>query len=217
VKFTGNILQNCPQTATTATTPWQAHCATGHGGLEDDMRWSASQGLAWIIRQKPLSLEKNEWTRDMGPKLKDAQRTLAGAISSGRVQAYGRHQRHGPIEPMPADPFRIQGVPVVVGPHGDLTSLAAHKPYEGPGWHSIEFEADEIKREWPKPPPPSATEWMHKEAEGHAAAGTIGKRDVMVRDCMTAIGCTKREAEAAHKSLPDKLKRHRGKPPKNAG
>src|SRR6266404_3804046 len=82
------------------------------------------------------------------------------------------------------DPFRIQGIPVVVGAHGDLTSLAPHKPYKGPAWHSIEFEADDIKREWPKPPPPSATEWMHKEAERYAAAGTTGKRDVMVRDCM---------------------------------
>jgi hypothetical protein len=181
------------------------------------MRWSASETLAWIIGQKPLSLEKNEWTPDMGPKLKDAQRMLAGALSSGRVHAYGRREPHGPIEPMPDDPFRIQGVPVVVGAHGDLTSLAPHKPYKGLGGHSIEFEVDEIKRTFPKPPPTSAAGWMQKEAERHAAVGTIGKRDVMVRDCRTAIGCTKREAEAAHKSLPDKLKRQRGKPPKNAG
>jgi len=181
------------------------------------MRWLASETYAWIILRKPLSLEKNEWTPDMGPKLKDAQRTLAGALSLGRVHAYGRRQPHGPIEPMPNDPFRIQGVPVVVGAHGGLTSLAPHKPYTGPRWHSIEFDADEIEREWPKPPPLSAMEWMQKEAERYDAAGTTGKRDVMVRDCRKATGCTKREAEAAHKSLPDKLKRQRGKPPKNPG
>jgi hypothetical protein len=39
----------------------------------------------------------------------------------------------------------------------------------------------------------------------------------MVRDCMTKTGCTKRDAEAAHKSLPDKLKYQRGKPRKNPG
>ena len=153
----------------------------------------------------------------MGPKLKDAQRTLAEALSSGRVQAYGRRQPHGPIEPMPNDPFRIQGVPVVVGAHGDLISLVPHKSYSGPEWHSIEFEVDEIEREWPKPPPPSAMEWMRKEAEARAATGTVGKRDVMVRDCMSATGCKKREAEAAHKNLPDKLKRRRGKPRKSLG
>jgi len=181
------------------------------------MRWLASETLAWIILRKPLSLEKNEWTPDMGPKLKDAQRTLAGALSSGRVHAYGRREPQGPIGPMPNDSFRDQGVPVVVGAHGDLTSLAPHKPYAGPRWLSIEFEADEIEREWPKPPPPSAMKWMHKEAEAQAGRGTIGKRDVMVRDCMNATGCTKREAEAAHKSLPDKLKRQRGKPRKSPG
>ena len=47
------------------------------------MRWSASQVLAWIIRKKPLSLEEDEWTRAMGRRLKDAQRKLAGALSSG--------------------------------------------------------------------------------------------------------------------------------------
>jgi len=181
------------------------------------MRWSASQTLAWIIGQKPLSLEKNEWTTDMGPKMKAAQRALAEALSSGRVHAYGRRQPHGYIEPMPNDPFRIQGIPVVVGVYGDLTSLAPHKPYEGPAWNSIEFDADEIEREWPKPPPLSALEWMYKEAERYDAAGTTGKRDVMVRDCMEAAGCTKREAEAAHRSLPNKLKRQRGKPRKSSG
>jgi hypothetical protein len=181
------------------------------------MRWSASQALAWIIGRKPLSLQKNEWTPDMGPKLRGAQRTLAEALSSGRVQAYGRREPHGPIEPMPNDPFRIQGVPVVVGAHGDLGSLAPHKRYSGPEWHSIEFEADEIEREWPKPPPPSAMEWMRKKAEAHAAAGTVAKRDVMVRDCMKATGCTKREAEAAHKGLPDELRYKKGRPPKNPG
>jgi hypothetical protein len=180
------------------------------------MRWSASQVLAWIIRKQPLSLEKNEWTRAMGRRLKDAQRKLAGALSSGRMHAYGRKQPHGPIEPMPNDPFRIQGVPVVVGVHGDLTSLAAHKPYTGPAWYSIEFDATEIEREWPKPPPTSAKNWVLKEAERLHAAGIIGKRDVMIRNCMTATGCKKREAEAAHKSLPDKLKYKRGKPRKNA-
>jgi hypothetical protein len=58
---------------------------------------------------------------------------------------------------------------------------------------------------------------MLNEAERLHAAGSIGKRDVMVRDCMRATGCKKREAEAAHKSLPDKLKRRPGKPRKNLG
>jgi len=181
------------------------------------VRWTASQVLAWIIRKEPLSLEKNEWTRAMGRRLKAAQRKLAEALSSGRVHAYGRKQPHGPIEPVPNDPFRIQGVPVVVGVHGDLTSLATHKPYTGPAWYSIEFDATEIKREWPKPPPTSAKNWVLKEAKRLHAAGTIGKREAMISDCMTATGCTKREAEAAHKGLPDKLKRPRGKPPKNPG
>jgi len=181
------------------------------------MRWAASQVLAWIITRKPLSLEKNEWFRAMGRDLKDAQRKLAGVLSSGRVHVYGRKQRQGPIEPMPNDLFRIHGAPVFVGVHGDLTSLVAHKPYTGPVWSSIEFDATEIEREWPKPPPVSAKKWMLKEAKRLHAAGTIGKRDAMISGCMTATGCKKREAETVHKSLPNKFRRLRGKPSKNVG
>jgi hypothetical protein len=181
------------------------------------MRWSASQALAWIIRQKPLSLEKGEWTPDMGPELDVAQKKLARLIGTDQVQAWGRKQSHGLVERIPSDPFRISSLTVVVGPHGDMTTLPRHKLYQGDRWHAIEFEEDEIKRAFPKPPSISAVEWMRKEAERHAAAGTIGKRDVMVRDCMTKTGCTKRDAEAAHKSLPDKLKYQRGKPRKNPG
>jgi hypothetical protein len=185
------------------------------------MRWSASQALAWIIRRKALSLEKREWTPDMGPELEAAQRKLAELIGSGQVQAWGRSQPHSMVDRMPSDPFRIPGLTVVVGPHGDMKTLPPHLPpdkrYQGDVWHAIEFEADEIKQAYPRPPPIPAAEWMRKNAEDHAATGTIGKRDVMVRDCMSATGCKKREAEAAHKNLPESLKRPRGKTRKSLG
>ena len=77
------------------------------------MRWTAAQALSWIIQQKPLDLR--EWTSDMGPQLKDAQRKLASEITSGTVQAWGRKQPHGLAEQMPRDPFRIPGLTVAVG------------------------------------------------------------------------------------------------------
>jgi hypothetical protein len=137
------------------------------------------------------------------------------------VQAWGRPTPRGLFEKIPDDPFRIPGQPVVVGPHGDMTSPVPHKPYPrdkaDPIWHSIEFEPDEVKQAWPKPPSPGAKEWMKNEAERLNAAEQKGKRASMVKDCMEATGCTKREAEAAHATLPEGLRRRRGKPTKNSG
>jgi hypothetical protein len=73
------------------------------------------------------------------------------------------------------------------------------------------------------PPPPVtrpaelAVTWMLNQANAYAAKGSIGKRGTMISACTTVTGCTKRDAEAAHKSLPDHLKRRRGKPRKNSG
>jgi hypothetical protein len=179
------------------------------------MRWSAAQALAWVIQQKPVELR--EWTNDMGPKIRDAQKKLAALIAAGKIEAWGRKEPHGLFEQIPDDPFRISGVAVVVGVHGDMTTTTPHKPYTGPRWHSIEFEADEIKRECPQPPPPSTNDWMMKEAERLSGRGRKGKREDLVRDCMKATGCSRREALAAYKELPQGLRRPRGKPAKDLG
>jgi hypothetical protein len=150
----------------------------------------------------------------MGPKLSDGQKRLSGLIASGKVTAWGRQQPHGLLEPVPTDPFRISDVTVVVGVHGDMTTTTPHKPYQGPRWHSIEFEAEEIRRECPAPPPPSAKDWMLDEAQRLRGKG---KRDLMAEDCMKATGCTRRQALAAYKELPEGLRRPRGKPTTTIG
>jgi len=161
----------------------------------------------------------------MSPGLRAAEQKLAKAIADGRVQAWGRPTPHGLFEKIPGDPFRIRGLPVVVDPYGEMTSELPHKRYPGekkpgeksdPVWHSIEFEADEVKKAWPKPHQ-GAKAWMKNEAERLKAAGQKGKRESMIKDCTKATGCTKREAEAAHAALPEGLRRPRGKPPKNSG
>jgi hypothetical protein len=181
------------------------------------MRWSAAQALAWIIRQTPLELK--QWTSEMGPEIDPAAIKLSRAIGADQVSAWGRPKPHALTEQIPSDQFRIPGFTLIVSPHGDLATSPRHKlsTYQGRQWQDIEFDANELKRAFPKPPPTSAKDWMLNEAERLYAAGKIGKRDVMVHDCMTATRCKKREAEAAHKSLPDKLKYQRGKPRKNAG
>lgn len=180
------------------------------------MRWSAAEALSWIIRQEPLELRN--WTNAMGPEIEPAAINLGRAIGAGQVSAWGRMKRHGSLKQIPGGDFRITGLTLIVGPHGELTTSPRRKfsTYEGHKWHDIEFDPGDIKREWPKPPPTSAKDWMLKEAEKNAG-GFIAKRDDMVRRCMNENNCTKREAEAAHKSLPVGLKRKRGKPPKNRG
>lgn len=144
---------------------------------------------------------------------------LAEAISTGRVRACGRPTPHALVEPIPSDQFRISGLTLIVTHYGDLATSPPHKlsTYTGCLWRDIEFDPDEIKRAFSKPPPSSAVKWMLKKAEDHAAAGHLGKRAFMIRDCMAAIGCTKREAEAAYKLLPGEFKRQLGKPRKNRG
>ena len=177
------------------------------------MRWSAAQTLSWIIRREPLELK--QWTSDLGPELVNAQRELAKKLADG-LQAWGRREPHGLAERIPSDPFHINGLTVSVGVHGNMVTLPArpHQPsnsYEGPRWHSIEFDEMGIKREWPQLPPPSAKGWMLDEAERLLRTTRhLGKRDDMVRRCMKQNGCTKREAEAAHKMLPDGLRRKVG-------
>jgi hypothetical protein len=170
--------------------------------------WSASQALAWIICHKPLRLENQQWTSDMGPQLQQAQAKLAAAIGSGEVHAWGRREPHGLLERIPRDPFRISGLSVIVGEHGDMRPLSPHKQYDGPRWLSVEFEADQIKRAFPKLYI-SAQAWMSKNASRDQ------KRDSLVRDCMDATGCTKRAAAAAYNDLPDTQRRRKGKPPRN--
>jgi hypothetical protein len=172
--------------------------------------WSASQALSWIIRQKPLKLEEGEWTTDMGPKLAKAQRKLAEAIRAGDIQARGRSQPHGLLEQVPRDPFGIPGLPVVVGEHGDMRSLLPQRPYAGPRWHSIEFDADQIKGKFPVPASPTVQDWMLKNATKKK------KRYSLVKDCMQATGCKKLEAEAAYKELPEELRSRRGRPIRNS-
>jgi hypothetical protein len=198
------------------------------------MRWSAAQALAWIIRRKPLELK--EWTSKMGPKIEPAAIKLSRAIGAGQVRAWGRPGPHALIESIPNDQFRIPGFTqaanprhhakrhwsyreLIVSPHGDLTTSPRRKSstYEGPRWYGVEFDSAEIKRAFPKPPSTSAKKWVLKEAKRLHSAGKIGKREDMLKRCMQDTGCTKREAEAAHKNLPDKFKRPRGKPRKSPG
>src|SRR5262249_38988276 len=119
------------------------------------------------------------------------------------------------------DPFRISDIDIVVGIHGEMTTLPPYKLYKYKcprrRWRSIEFEADEIKRMWPKPPSPLAEDWMLNEAKRLHSAGRIGKREDMIRGCVAATNCTRRQAIAAHGKLPPEWRRRQGKPPKNAG
>ena len=84
-----------------------------------------------------------------------------------------------------------------------------HRRYDGPRWQSIEFDADQIERVFPKPDP-AAQQWMLNNASKEQ------KRDSVVKDCMRATGCTKRVAEAAYNELPDSQRRKRGKPARNS-
>ena len=181
------------------------------------MRWSASQALSQIICGEPLKLEAQEWKTEMGPGIAGAQMKLAAAISQGQIRAFGRRTPHAALEGVPADILRIADVEITVSAHGDIVSLRPYRPYLGEQWQSIEFEADEVKRLFPGRPKPCVEEWMHAEASKLKANGIIGKRDLLVADCRRATRCTKREAEAAHRNLPQDLRRGIGKPTKNIG
>jgi hypothetical protein len=180
------------------------------------MRWSAAEALSWVMRRVPRDLPS--WTPDMGPEIETAQKELAAAIGAEKVRAWGRLKRDDPEQQIPSDKLRHTGL--VVDFAGELTTSRPHRCYEGERgkrWKWIEFEEDEIKRAWPTLPSASAAQWMLTEAKRLQGLCRKGKRADMVKDCMKAIGCTKREAEAAHAKLAPEFKRPRGKSPKNAG
>jgi len=179
------------------------------------MRWTTSQALSQIIRGSAFKLEDREWKFEMGPGIADAQRRLARSIAQGQVQAMGRRARHAALEKVPADIFRITDIEVVISPFGDIVSLRPHQVYRGEQWYSVEFDAAEITRAFPSAPKQSVDQWMREEANRHRSDGRIGKRDIMVKDCQTATGCSNREAISAHKRLPEDLRRQRGKPRKH--
>jgi hypothetical protein len=187
------------------------------------MRWSAAQTLAYIITGVPH--EWKDWTSKMGPEIEPAAIKLGRAVGADRVSAWGRRTPQGPIEQIPGDQFRIPGFEWVVRPDGNLATSPPHRlsaydrlsAYEGRRWYGIEFDSDEIKQAFPKPPTARAKHWMLDEARRLHAKGKIGKRDDLLSRCRKEIGCTKRDAEAAYKSLPDKFKRLRGRPPRNPG
>ena len=179
------------------------------------MRWTTSQALSQIIRGSAFKLEDREWKFEMGPGIADAQRRLARSIAQGQVQAMGRRARHAALEKVPADIFRITDIEVVISPFGDIVSLRPHQVYRGEQWYSVEFDAAEITRAFPSAPKQSVDQWMREEANRYRSDGRIGKRDIMVKDCQTATGCSNREAISAHKRLPEDLRRQRGKPRKH--
>jgi hypothetical protein len=179
------------------------------------MRWTASQALAQIICGKPFKLEAGEWKPGMGPAIPDAQKRLARCIAQGQVQAMGRRRCHAALEMVPADIFRITDIEVVISPHGDIVSLRPHQVYRGEQWCSVGFDAAEITRAFPSAPKQSVDQWMLQEGNRYRSAGRTGKRDIMVKDCQTATGCSNREAIAARKRLPEHLRRQRGKPRKH--
>jgi hypothetical protein len=184
------------------------------------MKWNAAQALTWVTRREPLDL--GSWTPEILPPIEGAQQQLAKAIGADQIRAWGRPERtrtradrDGPTEQIPSSIFR--NTRQIVDFTGDIATRPHTECYYGPRWLAIEFDEDEIKRAFPKPPPPDATNWMLDEGQRLQAEGRKGKRADMVKDCMKATCCTKRAAEAAHGMLPQEFRRPRGKSPRTAG
>lgn len=149
-----------------------------------------------------------DWTSDLGPDLKAAQRKLADFIGSGKLPAYGRATPHGLKEPVPPELFNIRGVPVVVGPHGDMASLVPHKKYHGPIYTDIEFESEDVRKLFPAVDVMAVM--MSLAEQEIARTGQPGKREDLIKRTAAAARCPQREAVAAHKNLPELLRRTRG-------
>jgi hypothetical protein len=94
----------------------------------------------------------------MGPKLAWAGCALAEAIGAGDVHAWGRRTRDALHEKIDSSQFRISGLPLVVSPHGELTTLRPHlivTIYQGIRWRDIEVDPDKLKEAFPPHEPVS--------------------------------------------------------------
>jgi hypothetical protein len=198
-------------------------------------RWEAVEAIAYLHKGVPLPWAEWQGEGSSEADIEAAEIDLTEAIRAG-VPAWGQPRPYARKEQIPVgdlDPGRIdrKATPVsvahqpkvIVSRYGNITILPRQRSadYQGPRWSDIEVDAARLMEARPRPvdEPTStaalAVEWMLKEAGTLAAAGNKGKRDQMVSDCMNVVGCTKREAEDAHKRLPDHLRRRRGRSPKS--
>jgi hypothetical protein len=182
---------------------------------------TAAEAISWIIQREPLKL--TGWPSKLGPQFAAAGRELVKKAANKQLVAWGRLDQYGPLQRIPDSELRVTRLDLAVSPHGELSSYPPHKVLAyrdggGRGWHDIEFDEDEIRKIWPEPLPIIAVNWMTSEAKKvKEETGHPNKRDDLVKRCMSAIGCTRRIAQAAHKELPPEYKRSRGKPTKSVG
>jgi hypothetical protein len=191
--------------------------------------------IAYLAKGVPLPWKQWQGEGSSEAEIEQTEIDLTEAIRAG-VPAWGRPRLYAPKEQIPIDdldpkmikakrtPVSVPHRPqVIVSRHGNVTTLPRQRSadYQGPPWSDIEVDAARLRKARPRPVQTEPTftavlavEWMHTTAVANAAEGRIGKRNQMISDCRTAIGCTKREAEAAHKGLPSHLKRRHGRPPK---
>ena len=109
------------------------------------MKWSAAQALSWIIQRQPLELKN--WPAEMGPKIEPAQKLLGSSIGDAKIRSWGRRGSQKPLEEIPSGDFRMSDLELIVGTHGELSSIPRRKisAYEGVQWCDIEFDQAEIK------------------------------------------------------------------------
>ena len=85
--------------------------------------------------------------------------------------------------------------------------------YRGPSYDRVFFDSSEVEARWPAvvKAQPGTLEWMTVAATTFLAkAGGKPKRDQLVKDCVAALHCSTRQAEATYKQLPGHLRRKRG-------
>jgi hypothetical protein len=85
--------------------------------------------------------------------------------------------------------------------------------YKGPTYDRVFFDSAEVMGLWATTAKvlPHILEWLTDAAEAFLAdKGGKPKRDGLLRDCVEALRCRYEDAEAAHKELPDHLRRKRG-------
>lgn len=85
--------------------------------------------------------------------------------------------------------------------------------YDGPSYDRVFFDSAEVKIRWPATArvQPGTLEWLTSTAETFLAErGGKPMRDDLVKDCVALTKVSTREAEAAYKLLPDRLRRKRG-------
>jgi hypothetical protein len=147
-------------------------------------------------------------------KINSALVELQRTVEQQRLPVYAVQEGNTYASRTAIDPDFFTRFPLSIHIHGRIAPLRPGTRYRGPCFEDAAFEAADVRKLWPPPPPavPGAYDWLLAEAKRYfdQYKRPANQADI-VKQCVAAVGGQIRETTALHRTLPDELRYLRGK------